>query len=63
MAGSKILVVGGTGPAGICLIRELVFRKHYIVVYARNTSKIPEELRSSTFVEVRYTLFKVFTST
>ncbi len=53
MPGSKVLVLGGTGPAGICLVRELVFRKHEVVVYARNPSKLPEELASSPLVEVR----------
>ncbi|KAL3475233.1 hypothetical protein BJX99DRAFT_160582 [Aspergillus californicus] len=52
MAGTKILVLGGTGPAGICLLRELVFRKHEIVVYARNPSKIPEDLASNGLLEV-----------
>lgn len=53
MAGSKILVLGGTGPAGICLIRELAYRKHDTVVYARNPSKVPEDLASNPLVQVR----------
>ncbi|KAK3900511.1 hypothetical protein C8A05DRAFT_45659 [Staphylotrichum tortipilum] len=52
MPGSKVLVLGGTGPAGICLVRELVFRKHEVVVYARNPSKLPEELVSNPLVEI-----------
>ncbi|KAL2832475.1 hypothetical protein BDW59DRAFT_139311 [Aspergillus cavernicola] len=52
MAGSKILVLGGTGPAGICLVRELVYRNHETVVYARNPSKIPEDLISHQLLEV-----------
>jgi putative NADH-flavin reductase len=48
----KILVFGGTGPAGICLLRELVYRQHHVVIYARNPSKIPEELASNTLIEV-----------
>ncbi|KIX08911.1 uncharacterized protein Z518_03568 [Rhinocladiella mackenziei CBS 650.93] len=52
MAASKVLVIGGTGPAGICLLRELLYRTHATVVYARNPSKIPEDLLSNTLLEV-----------
>lgn len=52
MTGTKILVLGGTGPAGICLLRELVHRKHETVVYARNPSKIHEYLASNELLEV-----------
>ncbi|KAG7285768.1 hypothetical protein NEMBOFW57_008062 [Staphylotrichum longicolle] len=52
MAGSKILVLGGTGPAGLCLLRELVFRKHEVVVYARTPSKIPKDLASNPLLEI-----------
>ncbi|KAI9372754.1 hypothetical protein BJX61DRAFT_533711 [Aspergillus egyptiacus] len=52
MSGTKILVLGGTGPAGICLLRELVYRQHETVAYARNPSKIPEDLASSDLIEV-----------
>ena len=52
MAGSKILVLGGTGPAGICLLRELAYREHPTVVYARNPSKIPQDLASNNCLEV-----------
>ncbi|KAH7348017.1 hypothetical protein BKA66DRAFT_477688 [Pyrenochaeta sp. MPI-SDFR-AT-0127] len=52
MAGSKILVLGGTGPAGICLLRELVYRKHAVVVYARTPSKIPKELADNSLIEI-----------
>lgn len=48
-----ILVLGATGPAGICLLRELVYRKHQVVVYARSPSKIPEDLTASPLIEVR----------
>lgn len=53
MTGSKILVLGATGPAGICLLRELVYREHLTIVYARNPSKIPEDLASNPLLEVR----------
>jgi hypothetical protein len=52
MVGSKILVLGGTGPSGICLLRELLYRQHPIIVYARNPSKIPEDLVSNPLLEV-----------
>ncbi|PVH88938.1 NAD(P)-binding protein [Cadophora sp. DSE1049] len=52
MAGTKILVFGGTGPAGICLLRELVYRKHAIIVYARSPSKIPLDLAANPLIEV-----------
>jgi len=53
MATFKILVLGGTGPAGICLLRELVHRNHPTIVYARNPSKIPQELLQSPMIKVR----------
>ncbi|KAL3430024.1 mediator complex subunit 27-domain-containing protein [Aspergillus tetrazonus] len=52
MAGSKFLVLGGTGPAGICLLRELVYRQHETIVYARNPSKIDDDLQSNEFLEI-----------
>ncbi|CAM1505075.1 Fc.00g107120.m01.CDS01 [Cosmosporella sp. VM-42] len=52
MPGSKVLVLGGTGPAGICLLRELVHRQHQTVAYARNPSKVPEDLKSNQFLEI-----------
>ncbi|KAH7143486.1 hypothetical protein EDB81DRAFT_934753 [Dactylonectria macrodidyma] len=52
MAGSNILVFGGTGPAGICLLRELLFRGHGVIVFARNPSKVPGDLRPNPLLEV-----------
>ncbi|KAH7261628.1 hypothetical protein BKA59DRAFT_550099 [Fusarium tricinctum] len=52
MSNSTVLVLGGTGPAGICLLRELLHRKHKVVVFARSPSKIPEDLASNTLLEV-----------
>jgi putative NADH-flavin reductase len=56
MAGSKVLVLGGTGPAGICLLRELLFRQHSTIVFARNPSKIPQKLLSNPLLEVSFFL-------
>ncbi|KAJ2901832.1 hypothetical protein MKZ38_001370 [Zalerion maritima] len=48
----KMLVFGGTGPLGICLLRELLHREHATIAYARNPSKIPEDLASNPLLEV-----------
>lgn len=48
----KILVFGGTGPAGICLLRELLYRDHDVIAYARSPSKVPEDLRANPRLEV-----------
>lgn len=52
MPGSKVLVLGGTGPAGICLLRELIYRNHEVIAFARNPIKIPEDVSSSPLIEV-----------
>ncbi|KAH6723335.1 hypothetical protein BKA61DRAFT_685735 [Leptodontidium sp. MPI-SDFR-AT-0119] len=52
MSNRKILVLGGTGPAGICLLRELVHRKHYAIMFARTPSKLPQDLAANTYLEV-----------
>lgn len=52
MTGTSVLVLGGTGPAGICLVRELLHRKIQITVFARNPSKLPEDVASSAIIEV-----------
>ncbi|MBE3048023.1 hypothetical protein IMZ48_37045, partial [Candidatus Bathyarchaeota archaeon] len=55
MAAPPVLVFGGTGPAGICLLRELLHRNHATRVYARNPDKIPADLASNPLLEVRST--------
>lgn len=52
MGGTHILVLGGTGPAGICLLRELLYREHPTVAYVRNPSKIPGDLSSNPLLQV-----------
>ncbi|KAK0732181.1 hypothetical protein B0H67DRAFT_566840 [Lasiosphaeris hirsuta] len=52
MTKGKVLVFGGTGPAGICLLRELLFREHETIVFARSPSKIPEELTKNPLLEI-----------
>ena len=51
MASSKVLVFGGTGPAGICLLRELLYRNYQTLAYARNTAKIPNDLIENPLLE------------
>ncbi|PWI72490.1 hypothetical protein PCL_11113 [Purpureocillium lilacinum] len=51
MAGSKVLVLGGTGPAGICLLRELLWRKHAVAAFARDPAKIPDDLMSNPLLK------------
>ncbi|PNH28058.1 hypothetical protein VD0002_g8553 [Verticillium dahliae] len=52
MASSTILIFGATGPAGICLLRESLFRKHATVAYVRNASKLPDDLTKNPLLEV-----------
>lgn len=54
MSSLNVLVLGGTGPAGICLLRELLHRKHTVVAYARNPQKVPEDLVSDPLLEVTF---------
>ncbi|KAM0325451.1 hypothetical protein ACHAQA_007437 [Verticillium albo-atrum] len=48
----KILVFGGTGPAGICLLRELLHRNHEVIAFARTPSKIPDDLKTNPHLEI-----------
>ncbi|USP77994.1 hypothetical protein yc1106_05268 [Curvularia clavata] len=52
MSGNSILVFGATGPAGICLLRELLYRKHQTIAFVRSPSKIPQDLVSNSFLEL-----------
>ncbi|KAF4344232.1 hypothetical protein FBEOM_1826 [Fusarium beomiforme] len=52
MSSLTVLVLGSTGPAGICLLRELVHRKHQVVAYARSPQKVPEDLASDPLLEI-----------
>lgn len=55
MAASNILVLGATGPAGICVLRELLLRHHPTVAYVRNASKLPDDLLKNPLLKARYT--------
>ncbi|KAH7234770.1 uncharacterized protein BKA55DRAFT_679533 [Fusarium redolens] len=52
MSSLTVLVLGGTGPAGICLLRELLHRKHKVVAFARSPQKVPEDLASDPLLEI-----------
>ncbi|KAF5972569.1 hypothetical protein FCOIX_9253 [Fusarium coicis] len=52
MPSLTVLVLGGTGPAGINLLRELLHRKYKVVAYARNPQKVPEDLASHPSLEI-----------
>ncbi|PHH50099.1 hypothetical protein CFIMG_007528RA00001 [Ceratocystis fimbriata CBS 114723] len=49
---NKILVIGATGPSGLCLLRELVHQKQDTIAYCRSPSKIPLDLSSSQYIQV-----------
>lgn len=57
MAGSKVLVLGATGPTGINVLRELHYLKRPTIAYVRNPSKIPENLAKGPYIEVSISLF------
>lgn len=48
----QILLLGGTGPVGILLLRQALERHHTVVVYARSPDKIPLDLREHPSVKV-----------
>lgn len=45
MAPKHLLILGGTGPAGLILIEHALSKGHKITAFARTPSKIPTELR------------------
>ncbi|KAG4271548.1 hypothetical protein FPRO04_10839 [Fusarium proliferatum] len=52
MPSLTVLVLGGTGPAGICPLRELLHRKHKVVAYARSPQNIPRDLIADPSLEI-----------
>jgi putative NADH-flavin reductase len=46
----QITIFGGTGPSGQCIIEEALSRNYTVTVYARNPSKLPENITSSPSV-------------
>jgi len=53
MAGNKVLVLGATGPAGICVLRELLHRGTATLVFCRSPNKLPQDLVDNGLLEVR----------
>lgn len=52
MAGNKVLVLGATGPAGICVLRELLHCKVATLAFCRSPRKIPKDLADNALLEV-----------
>ncbi|KAH6637323.1 hypothetical protein F5144DRAFT_629232 [Chaetomium tenue] len=52
MAGDAVLVLGATGPSGICVVRELLHRNHRTIAYVRSPEKIPDDLKSNPLLEI-----------
>jgi putative NADH-flavin reductase len=49
----KILVLGGTGPTGLLILKKALDREHSVTAYVRSPSKIPEDLKSNPLLTVR----------
>ncbi|KIW09821.1 hypothetical protein PV08_11922 [Exophiala spinifera] len=48
----KVLVFGATGPAGICVLRELLSRNIPALAFCRNPGKIPKDLSDHALLEI-----------
>lgn len=48
----RILILGGTGPCGIQLIRQSLELNHTVVVYARSPQKLPTDISANPSVTV-----------
>jgi putative NADH-flavin reductase len=48
----QIVVFGGTGPSGQCVIEEALSRNYILTIYARSPSKLPAEIVSSSAVTI-----------
>lgn len=46
----KVLIFGGTGPAGLLLIKEALSKGHTVVIYARSPQKVPQDITSNPSV-------------
>ncbi|CZT16121.1 uncharacterized protein RCC_01962 [Ramularia collo-cygni] len=47
-----ILVLGATGPSGIAFVEEALKAGHELTIYARNPSKLPEDVQQNSHVQV-----------
>jgi NAD(P)-dependent dehydrogenase (short-subunit alcohol dehydrogenase family) len=48
----RVLILGGTGSAGILLIRESLAHSHTVVVYARSPQKLPDDITNNPQVVI-----------
>jgi len=48
----KLLILGGTGPSGLCVIEEALVRNHSLVIFARTPSKLPDHLSTDPNVSI-----------
>ncbi|KAK7694211.1 hypothetical protein QCA50_001391 [Cerrena zonata] len=48
----KVLIFGGTGPAGLLLIKEALSKGHTVVIYARSPQKVPQDITSNPSVTI-----------
>ncbi|KAK4493913.1 hypothetical protein PRZ48_015099 [Zasmidium cellare] len=46
-----LLVLGATGPSGIAFVTEALKAGHKLTIYARNPSKLPQEVSSNSNVQ------------
>lgn len=47
-----LCIFGGTGPSGRCVIEEALSRNYTVTIFARNPSKLPANITSSSSVTV-----------
>lgn len=54
MSQKPTLILGSTGPSGLCLLRELLHRNHRVIIYIRpqSVSKIPGDLASNPLLQI-----------
>jgi len=50
----RILILGATGPTGICLTRQILQRypESIVILYARSPQKVPEDIKANNSVTV-----------
>lgn len=53
MTAKKLFIIGATGPLGVFVCQEALSRGYLVRIYARNPSKLPEDVSSHAKVEVR----------
>lgn len=47
-----LLILGGTGPCGILLIRGALAANHTVVIYARSPDKLPEDISTHAAITI-----------